>query len=185
MVGGASQTRQSSRERVQTPKARELNMRQLRMESSDTEDAIVVIDTIPAAPQPKRTEITAHLRDRIATTKVRALAAKADRSAATASNPTPQEKGTANAQIKALTDLGNSLLQAIEDQNAIHQNQIEVLTKTVTQQMQQRRSRSKPNFPVFKYLAPPHRMPRSSAHHRTVGQAMYECSPRWAQPRPR
>jgi len=31
-------------------KVRELNMRQLRMESSDTEDAIKVIDTIPAAP---------------------------------------------------------------------------------------------------------------------------------------
>lgn len=32
-----------SRERVQTPKARELNMRQLRMESSDTEDTIEVV----------------------------------------------------------------------------------------------------------------------------------------------
>ena len=125
MAGVASPTRQSSRP------ARELNMSQLRMESRDTEDAIEVVDTIPAAPQPRRTEISTHLRDRIATTKVRALAAKADRSAATTVNNASQEKGTTNTQIKALTDLFKSLIKAIEDQNVIHQNQIEVLTKTV------------------------------------------------------
>lgn len=135
MVGGASPTRQSSRERFQTPKARELNMRQLRAESSDTEDAIEVVDTIPAAPQPKRTEISAHLRGRITATKVQALAAKVDRSAATTSNHASQEKGTTNAQIKALTDLVKSLIKAIEDQNVLHQNQIEVLSETLTQQI--------------------------------------------------
>lgn len=146
MAGEASPTRQSSRERVQTPKARELNMRQLRMDSSDTEDAIEVIDTVPAAPQAKRTEINTHLRDRIATTKVRALAAKADRSAATTSNYASQEKGAMNAQIKALTDLVKSLIKAMEDQKQTHQhqmealmgmheNQIETITKTVTQQI--------------------------------------------------
>jgi Zinc knuckle len=139
MAGRASPTRQSSRERVQTPKARELNRRQLRMESSDTEDAIEVVDTIPAAPQPKRTEISTHLRGRITTTKVQALAAKADRSAAATSNYASQEKGTTNAQIKALTDLVKSLIKAMEDQKQTHQNQIEALmetmTKTVTQQI--------------------------------------------------
>ena len=138
MVGGATPTRQSSRERVQTPKARELNMKQLRMESSDTEDAIEVIDTIPAAPQAKRTEISAHLRGRIAMTKVQALAAKADRSAATATvpNPTSQEKGTTHAQIRSLTDLVKSLIKTIEDQNLTHQHQIESITKTSTRQIE-------------------------------------------------
>ena len=114
MAGRASPRCECSRERVQTQKARELNMRQLGMESSDTEYAIEVIDTVPAAPQGKRTETGAHLRDRIATTKVRALAAKADRSAATMSNYVPQEKGATNAQIKALTDLVKSLIKAMK-----------------------------------------------------------------------
>ena len=71
MGEGASQTRQSGRERVQTPKARERSMGQLRAGSSDTEDIIEVIDSVPAAPQTKRTEINGHLRDRIVATKVR------------------------------------------------------------------------------------------------------------------
>lgn len=193
MVGGASPTRQSSRERFQTPKARELNMRQLRAESSDTEDAIEVVDTIPAAPQPKRTEISAHLRGRITATKVQALAAKVDRSAASTSNHASQEKGTTNAQIKALTVLVKSLIKAIEDQNVLHQNQIEVLSETLTQQIntlkqkwrisRRRRNRSKHNCPAFKSQALLHRMPRSLAHHRTAGQATYERSHRWAQHR--
>ena len=48
------------------------------MESSDIEDAIELIDTVPA-PQPKHTEISAHLRHRIVTTKFQALEAKEDR----------------------------------------------------------------------------------------------------------
>jgi hypothetical protein len=107
VVGGPRPTRQSSRERVQTPKARELKMRQLRMDSSDIEDAVEVIDTVPAAPQPKWIEISAHLRGRITTTKVQVLPAKADRSAATTSNYLSQEKGATNAQIKALTALSS------------------------------------------------------------------------------
>jgi hypothetical protein len=146
MVGAASPTRQASRHHVQTPKARELNMRQLGMESSDTEDAIEVMDTSPAAPQAKHTEISTHLRDRIATTKVRALAARADRSAATTSNYAPQEKGSTNAQIKALTNLIKTLIKGMEDQKqthrtqmealmGMHENQIGTTTKVVTQQI--------------------------------------------------
>jgi hypothetical protein len=80
MAEGASPTRQSGRERVQTPKAREQSRWQSRGGSSDTEEIIEVIDS--AAPQTKRTEINAHLRDRIVATKVRAMAAKAERPAA-------------------------------------------------------------------------------------------------------
>jgi hypothetical protein len=62
---GASLTRQSSRERVQTPKALEWNKRRARAVSSDVEDMIEVIETVPAAPQSKRIEINAHLKERI------------------------------------------------------------------------------------------------------------------------
>lgn len=48
MIGRASPTRQSSRERVRTPKARELNTRLLKVESTDTENAVEVVDTILA-----------------------------------------------------------------------------------------------------------------------------------------
>jgi hypothetical protein len=65
MAEGASPTRQSTRERVQTPKAREWR-----------EDTAEVMETVPNAPQLKRTEITSHLKDCIVATKVRALAAK-------------------------------------------------------------------------------------------------------------
>jgi hypothetical protein len=92
MAEGASPTRQSGRERVQTPKAREQSRWQSRGGSSDTEEIIEVIDS--AAPQTKRTEINAHLRDRIVATKVRAMAATAERPSgiqkANATSPTCQ-----------------------------------------------------------------------------------------------
>lgn len=56
-------------------------MWQSRAESSDMEEIIEVIDSVPAALQIKCTEINSHLRDRIVATKVRALAAKAERPA--------------------------------------------------------------------------------------------------------
>jgi hypothetical protein len=121
MGEGASPTRQPGRERVQTPKARERSMGQLRAGSSDTEVIIEVIDSVPAAPQTKRTEINGHLRDRIVATKVRALAAKAERPPAPASNHSSQEKGiNTNIQIKNLTDTVKSLVKAMEDQKQIH-----------------------------------------------------------------
>jgi hypothetical protein len=134
MAEGASPTRQSGRERVQTPKARERSMRQLRAGSSDTEDVIEVIDSVPAAPQTKRTEVNAHLRDRIVAAKVPALAAKAERPAAAATTHSSQEKGTnTSVQIKTLTDLVTdlvkSLAKAMENQKQTHQNQIEALIK--------------------------------------------------------
>jgi hypothetical protein len=46
--------------------------------SSDVEDTIEVIETVPAAPQSKRTEINAHLKERIVATKAKALAAKTE-----------------------------------------------------------------------------------------------------------
>jgi hypothetical protein len=88
----------------------------MRMESSDTEDAIEVIDRHRYHYRRSIQRPRTHLRDRIATTKVRAFAAKADRSATTTSNCTSQERGTTNAQIKALTDLVKSLIKAMEDQ---------------------------------------------------------------------
>jgi hypothetical protein len=136
MGEGASPTRQSGRERVQTPKARE-RLWQLRASSSDTEDIIEVVDSVPAAPQTKRTEVNGHLRDRIVATKVRALAAKAERPAAAATNHSSQEKGTNNsAQIKTLTDLVKSLVKAMEDQEQKHQNQIDALTSMHANQIE-------------------------------------------------
>lgn len=93
-----------------------------------------VIDTTPAAPQSKC--ISAHLRDRVVAAKVQALAAKAERPTATASHHASQEKGTTNAQIKTLTDLVKSLMKAMEEQNVIHQNQIETITKTHQNQIE-------------------------------------------------
>ena len=137
MGEGASPTRQSGRERVQTPKARKRSMWQLRAGSSDTEDIIEVVDSVPAAPQTKRTEVNGHLRDRIVATKVRALAAKAERPAAAATNHSSQEKGTnTNVQIKTLTDLVKSLVKAMEDQEQKHQNQIEALTRMHANQIE-------------------------------------------------
>jgi hypothetical protein len=69
-------------------------MCQSRAGSSDTEEIIEVIDSVPAAPQTKRTEVNAHLRDRIVATKVRALAAKAERPAAATTTHSSQEKST-------------------------------------------------------------------------------------------
>ena len=124
MAEGASPTRQSGRERVQTPKARERSMWQPRAGSSDTEDVIEVIDSVPAAPQTKRTEVNDHLRNRMVAAKVRALAAKAERPAAAATTHSSQEKGTnTSVQIKTLTDLVKSLVRAMEDQKQAHQDQ--------------------------------------------------------------
>jgi hypothetical protein len=139
---GAGLTRRSSRERVQTPKALEWNKRRPRAMSSDVEDMIEVIETVPAAPQSKRMEINAHLKERIVATKVKALTAKAGERPTTMAatlNHSAHEKvvPTANAQIKVLTDLVKSLLEAMEGQTSAmeelrkeHANQIEVLTRT-------------------------------------------------------
>jgi len=74
---GASLTRWSSWERVQTLKALEWNKRRPRAMSSDAEDTFEVMETAPAAPRSKRTEISSHLKERIVAMKVRALTAKA------------------------------------------------------------------------------------------------------------
>ncbi|KAK9334217.1 hypothetical protein V1521DRAFT_420211 [Lipomyces starkeyi] len=105
-------------------------MWQSRDGSSDTEEIIEVIDSVPAAPQTKRTEINAHLRERIVATKVRAMAAKAERPAAATTTHSSQEKSTnTSVQIRILTDLVKSLANAIKDQKKIHQIQTEALIK--------------------------------------------------------
>jgi hypothetical protein len=116
--------------------------------SSDVEDMIEVIETVPAAPQSKRMEINAHLKERIVATKVKALTAKAGERPTTMAatlNHSAHEKvvPTANAQIKVLTDLVKSLLEAMEGQTSAmeelrkeHANQIEVLTRTFSQQIE-------------------------------------------------
>lgn len=146
-VEGANPTRRSNRERVRTPKAAELDRkrRETRNQngSSDdeTEDTIEVVETAPAAPQPKRTEISSHLKDRVVATKIRAFSAKAgERPATTAPAPNhlANEKATAaaNVQIKMFTDLTKSLLRAMEEQKEEHANQIETLMKTFTEQIE-------------------------------------------------
>lgn len=136
---GAGLTRQSSRERVQTPKAAEWNKRRSRAMSSDAEDTIEVIETASAAPQSKRPEISSHFRERIVATKVKALTAKAgERPATTAAilNQGSHEKTiSATTQLKMLTQLVTSLLKAMEEQKQEHADQMETLTKTFTQQI--------------------------------------------------
>lgn len=103
---GASLTRQSTRERVQTPKALGWNKRRARAVSSDVEGTIEGIETVPAAPQSKRTEINAHLRERIVATKVKALAAKAgERPTTMAATPnhSAHEKAMSTANTSTLT----------------------------------------------------------------------------------
>jgi hypothetical protein len=87
--------------------------------SSDIEDTIEVLETVPA--QSKRTVANAHLKERIVATKVKALAAKAGErptTMATTLNHSAHGKAvsTANTQIKMLTDLVKSLLEAMEGQ---------------------------------------------------------------------
>jgi hypothetical protein len=141
----ASVTRRSSRERIQTPKALEWNQGRSRAVSSDGEDTIEVIEEAPATPRSKRTEVSSHPKERVVTTKVKALTAKTgERSAIIAAtlNYSTHEKAapTANTQIKILTDLVKSLLEATEGQTSAmeelkreHAKQIEVLTRTFTQ----------------------------------------------------
>jgi len=43
---------------------------------------------------------------------------------------------TANAQVKVLTDLVKSLMRVMEEQKEEHANQLETLTKTLTQQIE-------------------------------------------------
>ena len=147
VVEGASPTRRSDRERVQTPKAvqwsrKTRGTRDLNGSSEDeTEDTIETVETPPAAPQPKRTAIDAHPTDRIVATRLRALSTKAgERPAPTAAAPSQgaAEKATptTNMQIKVLTDLVKSLLKAMEEQKEEHANQIKTLTKTFTQQIE-------------------------------------------------
>ena len=129
------------RERVQTPKALERNYGRSRTMSSDIEDTIEVVEMAPAAPKSKRTEISLHLKERVVATKVKALTAKAgERPAAMAatSNQLAHEKAnaSASAQIKVLTDLVKSLLKTMEEQKEEHANQLEMLTKTFTQQIE-------------------------------------------------
>src|ERR1700710_3310506 len=115
----AGLTRQSSRGRVQTPKALEWNKRRSRAASSDAEDTIEVTEA-PTAPQGKRPEVSSHLKERIVATKVKALTAKTGERPATMAaipNQLTHDKAntSANTQIKVLTDLVKSLLRAIEE----------------------------------------------------------------------
>jgi hypothetical protein len=71
---------------------------------------------VPTAPQTKRAEVNAYLRDHIVATKVRELAAKAERPMAASMTHSSQKKGTnTSVQIKTLTELVKSLAKAIED----------------------------------------------------------------------
>ena len=101
--------------------------------SSDAEDTFEVMETAPAAPRSKRTEISSHLKERIIAMKVRALTAKAgERPATMAATPNQLTHEKVNAQIKVLTDLVKLLLRTIEEQKEEHVNQLKALTKTFT-----------------------------------------------------
>jgi hypothetical protein len=139
---------------------------------------IEVIGTVPAAPQAKRTEINAHLKERIVATKVKALTAQAgERPTTMAATPShsAHEKAmsTANTQTKTLTGFVKSLLGMTEEQEE-HTDQLEALTKTFTQQIERPKHKSTYNHPQVHR----HRMRRSPVRHRAANQAMCELSPR-------
>ena len=74
---GTSPTRYSRRERVQTSKAAAASNNVLDLSSSDTENAIEVgEEPVPAAPRPKRTVVSAHLKERVMATRGKAVSAK-------------------------------------------------------------------------------------------------------------
>jgi hypothetical protein len=120
-----------------------MNKRRSIPESIEKEDTIEVIETASMESQPKQVKISAHLKEHIVATKVKALTAKAAEGNATTkmtSNKTVQEKASANAnvnaQIKLLADLVVSLLRKMEDPKEEQANQLETLTKTSTQQIE-------------------------------------------------
>jgi hypothetical protein len=90
--------------------------------SSDGEDTIEVIEEAPAALRSKRTEVSLHPKEHVVATKA---------------------ASTTNTQIKVLTDMVKSLLEAMEEQTSAveelkreYANRIEVLTGTFTQQIE-------------------------------------------------
>jgi hypothetical protein len=137
-----SPTRWPRRQRVQTPKAVELNRKrrethgQNGSSEDETEDTIEVDVVAPTAPQPKRTETSAFLKDRVVATKIRALSAKTgERSTTTGATlsqwATEKTPTTGNGQIKVLTDLVRSLVKAMEEQKQTHADQIENLVEQI------------------------------------------------------
>ena len=90
----------------------------------------------PAAPQPKRTEIRAHPKDRVVATKIRVLSAKTGECQTTTGAipgqwATEKATGTGTVQMKVLTDLVKSLMKAMEEQKQAHANQIETLVAQI------------------------------------------------------
>ena len=126
VVEEGSPMRRSGRERVQTPKAVEFNMRKRGMRDQngssedETEDIIKVDEGAPAPPWPRRTEISAHFKGIVVATKIRALSTKTGKHQTTEGaipNQWTSEKGTSagNTQMKVLTDLVKSLVKTMEE----------------------------------------------------------------------
>jgi hypothetical protein len=125
----------------------EWNQGRPRTVSSDGGDTIEVIEEVSAAPQSKRTEVGSHPKEHRVATKVRALTTKARERPATmvtTRNYLTNEKAasTTNTQIKVLTDMVKSLLEAMEEQTSAveelkreYADRIECLTRTFTQQI--------------------------------------------------
>jgi hypothetical protein len=109
--------------------------------SSDREDTIEVIEEAPVAPRSERTEISSHPKERVVATEVKALTAKVgERPALMTATPNQlaheKANASANTQMKVLTDLVKLLVRTIEEQKEEHANQLEMLTKTFTQQIE-------------------------------------------------
>jgi hypothetical protein len=146
-VDGASSTRRSSRERVQTAKTGGLEQRRGKRDRDDIhageiDDTIVVTSSMPSTNIVKRTNISSQAKDQVVAAKVRALPTKAGESpSSTAANGTHLEK-------ENLADMVRLLLRTMEDQRKeqtlqiealqeAHTTQIRSLTETFTRQMQE------------------------------------------------
>jgi hypothetical protein len=139
-------TRQSRRKRTKTPKALEQEERRSRgnpgesdsgetdgqvdNDESDIKEDNPTAATPPGAPRPNRTIINPDSRNQIAPKLNHTLTAKAGE------RPANGKANTAsNAQNMLLINLVTSLVKAIEEQKQTHTDQIEALTRTLTEQI--------------------------------------------------
>ena len=154
--------------------------------ASETEDTIHVAAMAPGAPRRDRTATNHRLEDQMVPTRNHAPGARmverwSTTAAASTKSTTESANTAANLQIKVLTDLVTSLLRMMEEQKEAQANQVEVLTKKLTLQIDtlkaevtEMRRWYRPSYPTFKHHeAQLRRTPRLPVRHRAVYQATY------------
>src|SRR5947207_1701361 len=154
--------------------------------ASETEDTIHVAAMAPGTPRRDRTATNHRLEDQMVPTRNHAPGARmverwSTTAAASTKSTTESANTAANLQIKVLTDLVTSLLRMMEEQKEAQANQVEVLTKKLTLQIDtlkaevtEMRRWYRPSYPTFKHHeAQLRRTLRLPVRHRAVYQATY------------